>query len=204
MFIKRRYTNTPNFRLWFMLAMVPIITLIAVLGYITYAFDDGFILETDPTAGQESMAANNYERDFDNLADPLETSWDQEKTNSILDSQVKKIQKQESKKMEEIKIVEKRKIDKYGKPVQVRVQEGETLETMAERYFGNAVFWCYLQDVNADKIDEARGLKQGMALYLPDTAYYQIDSKDVRSVRKAGELSQKLKQEEEATEEALY
>jgi len=201
MLIKRRYTNTPNFRLWFVLAMVPIVTLIAVLGYISYAFDDGFILETDPTAGQESLVANNYERDFDNLEDPLETNWDHEKTNSILDSQVKKIQKQESKKMEEIKIVEKRKIDKYGKPVQVRVQEGETLETMAERYFGNAVFWCYLQDVNADKIEDARGLKQGMALYLPDTAYYHIDPKDARSVRKAGELSQKLRHDEESAEE---
>lgn len=190
-----KYSNNPNFKLWVMLAMMPIVLLVGVLAYLSYALDDGFILETDPTSGvgiEQSIVMNTYDREFENVMNPLDIEREQKRSTSILDTKSKRAVRVESLPTEEIKIIEKRKIDKNGKPVQVRVQEAETLESMSEKYLGHKVFWCYLQDINYDKINEAGGLKQGMALFLPDTAYYKINPKDQVSLKMALEEVRKI------------
>ena len=77
------------------------------------------------------------------------------------------------------------KLDSIGNPECVVMQVGERLTLISLRYFGSKDFWPYIFDVNSDKLKSPSNVVAGLKLYLPDPAYYDINSDDEQSLKKA-------------------
>ncbi len=79
-----------------------------------------------------------------------------------------------------------------GEPKTVTLKEGERLALLAERLYGDKVFWCYIFDVNAYRLTNPDQVPTGVSLYLPDPTYFNIDADDPASVRRARNHGAKL------------
>lgn len=72
-----------------------------------------------------------------------------------------------------------------GERVFVQLGEGERLTLIALREYGDKAFWGYIFEVNRDHLKSPGHVTVGVKLYLPDEQYWQIDSTDENSLRKA-------------------
>lgn len=70
-------------------------------------------------------------------------------------------------------------------PEQVLTREGMTLRTLADRYYGNEVFWVCIYDYNNRVLRDPRVLPAGIRLRLPRRSEYGIDASDALSIRRA-------------------
>lgn len=187
-------------QLWLMLASIPMIILLLVYVLGTFAFDDDAIIEVDPSQSKDEsnripdIEISDMDKEFSAPVD-LPTS---EKTlisnqqQSVL-ADIKSFSKEQSLTQMLSKKNENLLLDSNGHPLIIRVQENDNLKVLANRHFGDSAFWTYIYIVNKEKINTPDAVKAGMTLNLPDSTYYDINSRDSLSIKKAESLGNAIK-----------
>lgn len=80
-----------------------------------------------------------------------------------------------------------------NKPLATEVlKRGETLRSIAGKYYGNKVFWVYIYQENKAVISNPNSIDLGTKLVIPSTAKYGIDAKSSTSIQKANELQSQI------------
>lgn len=65
------------------------------------------------------------------------------------------------------------------------IRYGSRLTLLAQKYYGNKHFWCYIFEENKRKIQNPNQIPIGTLLDIPDPRKYDIDSQSKESVMKA-------------------
>ena len=131
--------------------------------------------------GKDTESANN-------VVEPLVTNVDKGNADSEL------AKKQEAEKLAKEK-AEKEKADAERKKQQeianapksttVKLGNGETLQALAKKHFGNRIFWVYIYEENTDVIKKPDAIFAGMDLKIPSASKYNIDANDKKSIERA-------------------
>lgn len=178
-------------QLWLTLAMIPVLAVIAVYVYGAIAFDDNTILEIDPAVAHlesERLESEDNRSELDReFAAPLDKPADGMMTGrrpSMLPD-LSSTPKQQSLTQMLSKKNENLRLGSNGHPVLIRVQEIDNLKTLAAHHLGDSVFWPYIYMVNTEKLSSVHAVKAGMTLYLPDSAFYNINVKDSVAIKRA-------------------
>ena len=75
----------------------------------------------------------------------------------------------------------------------VKMESGSRLTLLAQKYYGNKIFWVYIYDYNKNKIgSNPDNVKTGMELLIPAKEVYGIDNNDANSREKARKLQTQL------------
>lgn len=69
------------------------------------------------------------------------------------------------------------------------IEPGSRLTLMAQKYYGNKIFWVYIYMANSDKIKNPNNVPTGIVLDIPDNEVYDIDQNDSASLARARKLS---------------
>ncbi|MDE5786470.1 MAG: HU family DNA-binding protein [Duncaniella sp.] len=70
-------------------------------------------------------------------------------------------------------------------PVTDKVKAGYLMPKMAQKHYGNQVFWVYIYEENKTKISNPNTLPAGIELVIPAPEKYGIDANDPASVARA-------------------
>ena len=184
-------------QLWLTLASVPVLAVIAVYIYGALAFDDNAIIEIDNSLSKDDMSrvpdteSLDLDREFTAPLDqPLHNQLTNQRPSMLPDlpaqSREQSLSQMLSKKNENLKL------GSNGHPMIVRVQENDNITSLASRHLGNSIFWPYLFLVNKEKLTSPNALKAGMTLYLPDSAFYDMNLNDTLAIKKAEEIAKTL------------
>lgn len=184
-------------QLWLVLASIPVMAVVAVYIYGALAFDDNEIIEIDTSlSGRETTNSPEAEgADLDReFTAPLDVSHNMTTTTDrpAMLPDLASTDKEQSLTQMLSKKNENLQLGTNGHPVLVRVQENDDLPKLAARYLGNAVFWPYVFMVNREKLPTVNAVKAGMTLYLPDSAYYDINLNDSLALQRAEALANSL------------
>jgi len=75
----------------------------------------------------------------------------------------------------------------------VKIEPGQRLTLIAEKYYGNRIFWVYLYEYNKATIgSNPNRVLPGMEILIPAKEIYDIDAKNPASVEKANALQRRL------------
>ena len=75
----------------------------------------------------------------------------------------------------------------------VRIEPGQRLTLIAEKYYGHKVFWVYIYEYNKSKIGPNPNLvKTGMEILVPAKALYGIDAQSAASIDKATSIQTQI------------
>lgn len=128
-----------------------------------------------------------------------ESAISQEKIANPLTSSTT-LQKQETVKNNQLELAKKNQPEsapsepsEYSEPLPEQLmpdtsftlQPGERLTLVAERVYGNKIFWGYIFEVNAHKMKNPNNVPPRVRYNLPSAKYYQIDASDEQSLRRA-------------------
>ncbi len=107
--------------------------------------------------------------------------------------------KEKAKAEEEAKAKEQKeeKKDKPAAPKRkvlatVRLEPGQFLTKLAEKYYGNKVFWVYIYEFNKSKIADPNHIPTNMEIKIPAKELYGIDADNSASVEKAKAIQSRL------------
>lgn len=99
-------------------------------------------------------------------------------------------------------VVVKKEVDKatdssLKEPVVETIEPGKFLTTIAQKYYGNKIFWVYIYRENnkenkGSKIWNPRDLPRGFKVVVPEASKYGIDANNPESVKKAQELERQI------------
>ena len=70
-------------------------------------------------------------------------------------------------------------------PVTDKVKAGYLMPKMAQKHYGNQVFWVYIYEENKTKISNPNNLTAGLELVIPAPEKYGIDANDPKSIARA-------------------
>ncbi|MDE6485591.1 MAG: hypothetical protein K2L14_09390 [Duncaniella sp.] len=70
-------------------------------------------------------------------------------------------------------------------PVTDKVKAGYLMPKMAQKHYGNQVFWVYIYEENKTKISNPNNLTAGLELVIPAPEKYGIDANDPASIARA-------------------
>lgn len=75
----------------------------------------------------------------------------------------------------------------------IKMESGNRLTLVAEKYYGNKLFWVYIYDFNKEKIgSNPDNVRAGMEILVPTKESYGIDANNADSVEKARKLQSQL------------
>ena len=75
----------------------------------------------------------------------------------------------------------------------VTIQPGQRLTLIAERYYGDKVFWVYIYEYNKTQIGSNPNLlRTGMEILVPAKALYGIDANSAASIDKATDVQRQI------------
>lgn len=74
----------------------------------------------------------------------------------------------------------------------VKLEPGQRLTLLAQKYYGKKVFWVYIYDFNKSKIPNPDQIPTGMEILIPAKDVYGIDAKSSVSVEKAKKLQSEI------------
>lgn len=75
----------------------------------------------------------------------------------------------------------------------IKMESGNRLTLVAEKYYGNKLFWVYIYDFNKEKIgSNPDNIRTGMEISVPTKETYGIDANNAASVEKARKLQSQL------------
>lgn len=77
-------------------------------------------------------------------------------------------------------------------PVTDKVKAGYLMPKMAQKHYGNQVFWVYIYEENKNKISNPNNLTAGLELVIPAPEKYGIDANDPASIARAQEKETEL------------
>lgn len=184
-------------QLWLTLAAIPVLTVIAVYIYGVLAFDDNAIIEIDSSLAKDEINRTSdtesvdLDREFSAPLDlPMHNPTTNQRPSMIPDlatsNKEQSLTQMLSKKNKNLRI------GSNGHPMLIRVQENENILSLATKHLGNSVFWPYLYMANKEKLPSPNAVRAGITLYLPDSAYYDMNLNDTLAIRKAEEIAKTL------------
>ena len=74
----------------------------------------------------------------------------------------------------------------------VKLEPGQYLTKLAEKYYGNKVFWVYIYDFNKSKIADPNHIPTNMEIKIPAKEIYGINANSSASVEKAKAIQSRL------------
>lgn len=81
---------------------------------------------------------------------------------------------------------------KYEPIAQESIRYGSRLTLLAQKYYGNKHFWCYIFEENKSEIQNPNQIPIGTVLVIPDPRKYDIDARSAESVAKAKQYTDEL------------
>lgn len=184
-------------QLWLTLASIPVLAVVAVYIYGALTFDDNAIIEIDNSLSKDDMnripdtESLDLDREFTAPLDqPMQNLATNQQPSLLTDLPAQSNEQTLSQMLSEKN--KNLKLGSNGHPMIVRVQENDNILSLASRHLGNSIFWPYLFMVNKEKLPSPNALKAGMTLYLPDSAYYDMNLNDTLAIKKAEEIAKNL------------
>ena len=77
-------------------------------------------------------------------------------------------------------------------PIIETIERGKYLTTIAQKYYGDKVFWVYIYRENSGRIWNPKDLKAGFKVVVPDASKYNIDASNPESIQRAKELEKQI------------
>lgn len=74
----------------------------------------------------------------------------------------------------------------------VKLEGGNRLTLLAQKYYGNKEYWVYIYLSNKSSIPDPNKVKSGITLYIPSLSSQGIDTKDPNNLLKAKALQTKI------------
>lgn len=74
----------------------------------------------------------------------------------------------------------------------VKIASGERLTLLAQKYYGNKIFWVYIYDFNKARIPDPDRVPAGMEILIPAKEVYAINAQSSVSLAQAKELQSKI------------
>ena len=74
----------------------------------------------------------------------------------------------------------------------VKLEPGQYLTKLAEKYYGNKVFWVYIYDFNKSRIPDPNHIPTNMEIKIPAKELYGINANSSASVEKAKAIQARL------------
>jgi nucleoid DNA-binding protein len=95
-------------------------------------------------------------------------------------------------KVDSIKSVTINEENVVKEPIIETIERGKYLTTIAQKYFGDKVFWVYIYRENSGRIWNPKDLKAGFEVVVPDASKYNIDASNPESIQRAKELEKQI------------
>lgn len=211
--VKKKKKETSNTSLYVILALLLLLLGVGIFYYFYYdrlsyeefnsttqhtqTTDDSFLLPGDSAAVQESEKSENVDTSGVTASGTNEStatspvastsSTRKEQTASTASTSSKKTTPQQTK-----PTTGTATSSDHNVMARVKVASGERLTLLAQKYYGNKVFWVYIYDFNKAKIPDPDRVPAGMEILIPAKEVYAINAQSSASIAQAKELQSKI------------
>lgn len=211
--VKKKKKETSNTSLYVILALLLLLLGVGIFYYFYYdrlsynefnsttqhtqTTDDSFLLPGDSAAVQESEKSENVDTSGVTASGTNEStatspvastsSTRKEQTASTASTSSKKTTPQQTKPTTGTSTS-----SDHNVMARVKVASGERLTLLAQKYYGNKVFWVYIYDFNKAKIPDPDRVPAGMEILIPAKEVYAINAQSSASIAQAKELQSKI------------
>ena len=211
--VKKKKKETSNTSLYVILALLLLLLGVGIFYYFYYdrlsydefnsttqhtqTTDDSFLLPGDSAAVQESEKSENVDTSRVTASGTNEStatspvastsSTRKEQTASTASTSSKKTTPQQTKPTTGTSTS-----SDHNVMARVKVASGERLTLLAQKYYGNKVFWVYIYDFNKAKIPDPDRVPAGMEILIPAKEVYAINAQSSASIAQAKELQSKI------------
>lgn len=211
--VKKKKKETSNTSLYVILALLLLLLGVGIFYYFYYdrlsyeefnsttqhtqTTDDSFLLPGDSAAVQESEKSENVDTSGVTASGTNEStatspvastsSTRKEQTASTASTLSKKTTPQQTKPATDTSTS-----SDHNVMARVKVASGERLTLLAQKYYGNKVFWVYIYDFNKAKIPDPDRVPAGMEILIPAKEVYAINAQSSASIAQAKELQSKI------------
>lgn len=211
--VKKKKKETSNTSLYVILALLLLLLVVGIFYYFYYdrlsyeefnsttqhtqTTDDSFLLPGDSAAVQESEKSENVDTSGVTASGTNEStatspvastsSTRKEQTASTASTSSKKTTPQQTKPATDTSTS-----SDHNVMARVKVASGERLTLLAQKYYGNKVFWVYIYDFNKAKIPDPDRVPAGMEILIPAKEVYAINAQSSASIAQAKELQSKI------------
>ena len=211
--VKKEKKETSNTSLYVILALLLLLLGVGIFYYFYYdrlsyeefnsttqhtqTTDDSFLLPGDSAAVQESEKSENVDTSGVTASGTNEStatspvastsSTRKEQTASTASTSSKKTTPQQTKPATDTSTS-----SDHNVMARVKVASGERLTLLAQKYYGNKVFWVYIYDFNKAKIPDPDRVPAGMEILIPAKEVYAINAQSSASIAQAKELQSKI------------
>lgn len=211
--VKKKKKETSNTSLYVILALLLLLLGVGIFYYFYYdrlsyeefnsttqhtqTTDDSFLLPGDSAAVQESEKSENVDTSGVTASGTNEStatspvastsSTREEQTASTASTSSKKTTPQQTKPTTGTSTS-----SDHNVMARVKVASGERLTLLAQKYYGNKVFWVYIYDFNKAKIPDPDRVPAGMEILIPAKEVYAINAQSSASIAQAKELQSKI------------
>lgn len=211
--VKKKKKETSNTSLYVILALLLLLLGVGIFYYFYYdrlsynefnsttqhtqTTDDSFLLPGDSAAVQESEKSENVDTSGVTASGTNEStatspvastsSTRKEQTASTASTSSKKTTPQQTKPATDTSTS-----SDHNVMARVKVASGERLTLLAQKYYGNKVFWVYIYDFNKAKIPDPDRVPAGMEILIPAKEVYAINAQSSVSIAQAKELQSKI------------
>lgn len=211
--VKKKKQEASNTSLYVILALLLLLLGVGIFYYFYYdrlsynefngttqhtqTTNDSFILPGDSTAMQESEADANIdtlgvttpETNENTATSSVTPSTRKEPTASPASTSPKKTTPQQTKSM---KPAPSAASSDKNVMARVKIAPGERLTLLAQKYYGNKIFWVYIYDFNKARIPDPDRVPAGMEILIPAKEVYAINAQSTVSLAQAKELQSKI------------
>ena len=211
--VKKKKKETSNTSLYVILALLLLLLGVGIFYYFYYdrlsydefnsttqhtqTTDDSFLLPGDSATVQESEKSENVDTSGVTASGTNEStatspvastsSTRKEQTASTASTSSKKTIPQQTKPTTGTSTS-----SDHNVMARVKVASGERLTLLAQKYYGNKVFWVYIYDFNKAKIPDPDRVPAGMEILIPAKEVYAINAQSSASIAQAKELQSKI------------
>lgn len=211
--VKKKKKETSNTSLYVILALLLLLLGVGIFYYFYYdrlsyeefnsttqhtqTTDDSFLLPGDSAAVQESEKSENVDTSGVTASGTNEStatspvastsSTRKEQTASTASTSSKKTTPQQTKPATDTSTS-----SDHNVMARVKIASGERLTLLAQKYYGNKVFWVYIYDFNKAKIPDPDRVPAGMEILIPAKEVYAINAQSSASIAQAKELQSKI------------
>ena len=211
--VKKKKKETSNTSLYVILALLLLLLGVGIFYYFYYdrlsyeefnsttqhtqTTDDSFLLPGDSTAVQESEKSENVDTSGVTASGTNEStatspvastsSTRKEQTASTASTSSKKTTPQQTKPATDTSTS-----SDHNVMARVKVASGERLTLLAQKYYGNKVFWVYIYDFNKAKIPDPDRVPAGMEILIPAKEVYAINAQSSDYIAQEKELKSKI------------
>lgn len=213
--VKKKKQEASNTSLYVILALLLLLLGVGIFYYFYYdrlsynefngttqhtqTTDDSFLLPGDSTTMQESeeganvdtLGVTTLETNENTATSPVTPAARKEPTASPASTSPKQTTSQQTKSTKPAGTAVAASSDK-NVMARVKIASGERLTLLAQKYYGNKIFWVYIYDFNKARIPDPDRVPAGMEILIPAKEVYAINAQSSVSLAQAKELQSKI------------